>query len=151
MAGVWQGQPKVLSLESKRPWTPRSSHQGRVGMCPACRGIFTQIHRVFAGGGGRGKWRTDSATKLLRKAFEATNCLCSALETPCTKLSLYIWLLWAPPPLDSAGEFRTLEPCAHPDFRARLHDSMQQASMTIQWLITDVIVIVHRLRTSLST
>jgi len=77
---------------------------------------FAQIPRVFWGGEGRERWRTDSATNLRRKADSC-------------KLFVYIWLL-APKPPDphrgsaSGSRWGTSVPqtcCAHPDFRAWLH------------------------------
>jgi len=80
--------------------------------------------KIFFGGGVGGRWRTDSATNLRRKAFY--NC----------KLSVYIWLLEASPPdppgfcpWTSLGDFRPPDtsvpqiPCEHPDFRTWLRHS----------------------------
>jgi len=76
---------------------------------------FVQIQRVFWG--DRGRWRTDSATNLRRKAFDSS------------KLLVYIWLLepHSRSPLGLRrwtllGDFCPPTPCAtaYPDFRALL-------------------------------
>jgi len=47
---------------------------------------FAKIRKSFFGEEDRGRWRTDSAINLRRKAFDSC------------KLFVYIWLLGAPPP-----------------------------------------------------
>jgi len=69
---------------------------------------FAHIRSFFEGGGEMGtggRWRTDSATNLRRKAFDSC------------KLSVYIWLLGAcpqtftrAPPLHPTGELPSPDP-----------------------------------------